>query len=68
VKLYERWFKEDVNKNIEEDNIEKNNDEKASDSFLKIDPIKSLDSSNIKIEIPKNRWIKKQKMITKKSK
>ena len=42
-----------VNKKIEEDNIEKNNDEKASDSFLKIDPIKSLDSSNIKIEMPK---------------
>ena len=55
MKLYERWFKEDVNKNIEEDNIEKNNDEKASDSFLKIDPIKSLDSSNIKIEMPK-KW------------
>ena len=50
MKLYERWFKEDVNKNIEEDNIEKNNDEKASDSFLKIDPIKNLDISNIKVE------------------
>ena len=42
---------EDVNKNIEDDNIGENNDENSSDNFLKIDPIKSLDSSNIKIEV-----------------
>ena len=59
---------EDVNENIENGNMGENNDEVSSDNFLKIDPIKSLDSSNIKIEMPKNRWIKKQKMITKKSK
>ena len=59
---------EDIDENIENDNMGENNDEVSSDNFLKIDPIKSLDSSNIKIEMPKNRWIKKQKMITKKSK
>ena len=50
---------EDVNKNIEDDNIGENNDENSSDSFLKIDPIKGLDSSNIKIDIPKTE-IKKE--------
>ena len=44
---------EDINENIENDNMRENNDENSSDSFLKINPIKSLDSSDIKIEIPK---------------
>ena len=48
---------EDIN--IEERNIAKNNDETSPDSLLKIEPIKSLDSSNIKIEIPKTE-IKKE--------
>ncbi|WP_335998235.1 YARHG domain-containing protein [Fusobacterium polymorphum] len=48
---------EDIN--IEERNTAKNNDETLSDSLLKIEPIKSLDSSNIKIEIPKTE-IKKE--------
>ena len=42
---------EDVNENIENGNMGENNDEVSSDNFLKIDPIKSLDSSNIKIEV-----------------
>nr|WP_314657297.1 YARHG domain-containing protein [uncultured Fusobacterium sp.] len=50
---------EDINENIENDNMGENNDEVSSDNFLKIDPIKSLDSSNIKIEIPKTE-IKKE--------
>ena len=48
---------EDIN--IEEGNIAENKDETSSDSLLKIEPIKSLDSSNIKIEIPKTE-IKKE--------
>ena len=56
---------EDINKNIEDGNSEKNNDENSSSNFLKIDPIKSLDSSNIKIEIPKTE-IKKEVEISKK--
>ena len=50
---------EDIDKNIENGNMGENNDEVSSDNFLKIDPIKSLDSSNIKIEIPKTE-IKKE--------
>ena len=46
-------FNDLENINIEEGNIAENNDETSSDSLLKIEPIKSLDSSNIKIEIPK---------------
>ena len=42
---------EDIDENIENDNMGENNDEVSSDNFLKIDPIKSLDSSNIKIEV-----------------
>ena len=42
-------FNDLENINIEEGNIAKNNDETSSDSLLKIEPIKSLDSSNIKI-------------------
>ena len=42
---------DDINENIENGNMEENNDEVSSDNFLKIDPIKSLDSSNIKIEV-----------------
>ena len=52
-------FNDLENINIEEGNIAKNNDETSSDSLLKIEPIKSLDSSNIKIEIPKTE-IKKE--------
>ena len=52
-------FNDLENINIEEGNIAENNDETSSDSFLKIEPIKSLDSSNIKIEIPKTE-IKKE--------
>ena len=51
----------DVNdENIEEGDIGKSNDENLSDNFLKIDPIKSLDSSNIKIEIKKEPEIPKK--------
>ena len=50
---------EDIDENIENDNMGENNDENSSDNFLKIDSIKSLDSSNIKIEIPKTE-IKKE--------
>ena len=50
---------EDIDENIENDNMGENNDENSSDSFLKIDPIKGLDSSNIKIDIPKTE-IKKE--------
>ena len=46
-------FNDLENINIEEGNIAENNDETSPDSLLKIEPIKSLDSSNIKIEIPK---------------
>ena len=42
---------DDINENIENGNMGENNDEVSSDNFLKIDPIKSLDSSNIKIEV-----------------
>ena len=52
-------FNDLENINIEEGNIAENNDETSSNSFLKIEPIKSLDSSNIKIEIPKTE-IKKE--------
>ena len=52
-------FNDLENINIEEGNIAENNDETSSDSFLKIEPIKSLDSSNIKIEIHKTE-IKKE--------
>ena len=52
-------FNDLENINIEEGNIAENNDETSSDSLLKIEPIKSLDSSNIKIEIPKTE-IKKE--------
>ena len=52
-------FNDLENINIEERNIAKNNDETSPDSLLKIEPIKSLDSSNIKIEIPKTE-IKKE--------
>ena len=55
---------EDIN--IEERNIAKNNDETSPDSLLKIEPIKSLDSSNIKIEIPKTEIKKEVKKIRKK--
>ena len=50
---------EDIDENIENGNMGENNDEVSSDNFLKIDPIKSLDSGNIKIEIPKTE-IKKE--------
>ena len=50
---------EDIDENIENGNMGENNDEVSSDNFLKIDQIKSLDSSNIKIEIPKTE-IKKE--------
>ena len=52
-------FNDLENINIEEGNIAENNDETSPDSLLKIEPIKSLDSSNIKIEIPKTE-IKKE--------
>ena len=52
-------FNDLENINIEEGNIAENNDETSSNSLLKIEPIKSLDSSNIKIEIPKTE-IKKE--------
>ena len=52
-------FNDLENINIEKGNIAENNDETSSDSLLKIEPIKSLDSSNIKIEIPKTE-IKKE--------
>ena len=41
---------EDIDKNIENGNMGENNDEVSSDSFLKIEPIKNLDISNIKVE------------------
>ena len=43
-------FNDLENINIEEGNIVENNDETSSNSFLKIDPIKNLDISNIKVE------------------
>ena len=43
-------FNDLENINIEEGNIAENNDETSSNSFLKIDPIKNLDISNIKVE------------------
>ena len=43
-------FNDLENINIEEGNIAENNDETSSNSFLKIEPIKNLDISNIKIE------------------
>ena len=49
--------------NIEEGNTAKNNDETSSDSLLKIEPIKSLDSSNIKIEIPKTEIKKEESKV-----
>ena len=52
-------FNDLENINIEEGNIAENKDETSSDSLLKIEPIKSLDSNNIKIEIPKTE-IKKE--------
>ena len=54
---------EDINENIENGNMGENNDEVSSDNFLKIDPIKSLDSSNIKIEVetPKKQADKQTK-------
>ena len=54
---------EDINKDIEDDNVGENRDENSSDNFLKIDPIKSLDSSNIKIEVetPKKQADKQTK-------
>ena len=52
-------FNDLENINIEEGNIAENRDETSSDSLLKIEPIKSLDSNNIKIEIPKTE-IKKE--------
>jgi len=54
---------EDIDENIENDNMGENNDEVSSDNFLKIDPIKSLDSSNIKIEVetPKKQADKQTK-------
>ena len=54
---------EDIDENIENDNMGENNDEVSSDNFLKIDPIKSLDSSNIKIEVetPKKQAYKQTK-------
>lgn len=52
-------FNDLENINIEEGNIAENNDETSPDSLLKIEPIKSLDSGNIKIEIPKTE-IKKE--------
>ena len=55
----------DVNdENIEEGDIGKSNDENLSDNFLKIDPIKSLDSSNIKIEIPKTEIKKEESKVS----
>ena len=53
---------EDIN--IEERNTAKNNDETLSDSLLKIEPIKSLDSSNIKIEIPKTEIKKEESKVS----
>ena len=53
---------EDIN--IEERNIAKNNDETSPDSLLKIEPIKSLDSSNIKIEIPKTEIKKEESKVS----
>ena len=50
-------FNDLENINIEKGNIAENNDETSPDSLLKIEPIKSLDSSNIKIEIPKTETI-----------
>ena len=49
--------------NIEEGNTAKNNDETSSDSLLKIEPIKSLDSNNIKIEIPKTEIKKEESKV-----
>jgi len=60
-------FNDLENINIEEGNIAENNDETSPDSLLKIEPIKSLDSSNIKIEIPKTE-IKKEVEKDKKEK
>ena len=53
-------FNDLENINIEEGNIAENNDETSPDSLLKIEPIKSLDSSNIKIEIKKEPEIPKK--------
>ena len=56
-------FNDLENINIEEGNIAENNDETSSDSLLKIEPIKSLDSSNIKIEIPKTEIKKEESKV-----
>mgnify|MGYP000907241095 FL=1 len=57
-------FNDLENINIEEGNIAENNDETSSDSLLKIEPIKSLDSSNIKIEIPKTEIKKEESKVS----
>ncbi|WP_335996769.1 YARHG domain-containing protein [Fusobacterium polymorphum] len=57
-------FNDLENINIEEGNIAENNDETSPDSLLKIDPIKSLDSSNIKIEIPKTEIKKEESKVS----
>ena len=56
-------FNDLENINIEEGNIAENNDETSPDSLLKIEPIKSLDSSNIKIEIPKTEIKKEESKV-----
>ncbi len=57
-------FNDLENINIEEGNIAENNDETSPDSLLKIEPIKSLDSSNIKIEIPKTEIKKEESKVS----
>ena len=59
---------EDIDKNIENGNMGENNDEVSSDNFLKIDPIKSLDSGNIKIEIPEIEIKEEKKELRKQDK
>ena len=57
-------FNDLENINIEEGNIAENNDETSSNSFLKIDPIKNLDISNLKGETKTEQPKKSQEKQT----